>query len=74
MPNGEAHHAESQNGSRAEGPASTSTSQPAPAPAAAQEESRTPDQVERQQQLVTYIRSAVNNFDQVSSAAIWPLP
>ena len=68
VPNGEVHHAEAQNGSRAEGPASATTSQSAPAPAAAQEEARAPEHVERQQQLVFYIRSAVNSFDQVISA------
>ena len=73
VPNGEVHHAELQNGSRTEGPASTTTAQPASAPAA-QEETRTPEQVERQQQLVIYIRSAVNSFDQVISAAIRPPP
>lgn len=69
VPNGEVHHAQSQNGPQPEDPASANTSQPAPAPAAAQEQARPPEQEERLQQLVTYIRSAVDNFDMVSSAA-----
>ena len=72
VPNGEIHHAESHNGSRAEGPASATLSQTAPLPAAVQEEARAPEHVEREQQLVTYIRSAVNSFDQVMSDAICP--